>query len=141
MADSLKPDVIIGTESWLIPEHKENGILNSEIFPDGYKLSVARRDRQEVPCFDGSPDIRGGGTFVLLKDDIMGVRQTELETDCEIVWTKFDIVGCKSVYVASYYRPHENDRHSLDEFQKSLERICNRTASHVWVGGDFNFPG
>ena len=141
MADSMKPDIIIGTESWLIPEHKENGILNSEIFPEGYKLSAARRDRQEVPVFADNPDIRGGGTFVLVKDDMLAVRQTELETNCEVTWTKIDIAGCKSVYVAAYYRHHENDRHSLEELQKSLERICNRSSSHVWVGGDFNFPG
>ena len=141
LADSMKPDVIIGTESWLIPDYKENGILNSEIFPEGYKLSAARRDRQEVPFYAENPDIRGGGTFVLVKDDIMAVRQTELETDCEVTWTKFDIAGCKSVYVAAFYRPHESDKHSLEELQKSLERICNRSSSHIWIGGDFNFPG
>ncbi len=141
LADSTKPDVIIGTESWLIPEHKVNGILNSEIFPDGYKISVARRDRQDVPMYSETPDVRGGGTFILVKDDIMAVRQYDLETDCEIVWTKFDIVGSRSVYVASYYRPKENDKNSLVELKKSLERICNRNNSHVWVGGDFNFPG
>ena len=141
LADSMKPDVIIGTESWLIPDYKENGILNSEIFPEGYKLSAARRDRQEVPFYAENPDIRGGGTFVLVKDDIMAVRQTELETYCEVTWTKFDIAGCKSVYVAAFYRPHESDKHSLEELQKSLERICNRSSSHIWIGGDFNFPG
>jgi hypothetical protein len=113
LAESTKADVIIGTESWLIPDHKEKGIFSSEIFPDGYKLSAARRDRQEVPHFAGTPNIRGGGVFVLLKDDIVGIRQTELETDCEIVWTKFEITGCKAVYVASYYRPKESDTHSI----------------------------
>ena len=88
---------------------KEKGIFNSEVFPEGYKLSVARRDRQDVNFYSDQPDIRGGGTFVLVKDDIMAVRQQELETDCELTWTKFDIAGCKSVYVASFYRPHEND--------------------------------
>ena len=141
IADSLKPDVIIGTESWLIPPNKEKGIHNSEVFPEGYTLSAFRRDRQEVPCYSDTPDIRGGGTFVLLKDDITGVRQTELETDCEITWTKFELAGSKAVHVASYYRPHEKDIASLDEFQKSLERICNHTSSHIWIGGDFNFPG
>ena len=72
---------------------------------------------------------------------MVGVRQTELETDCEITWMKLDIAGSKSVYVASYYRPHEADKRSLDELQKSLSKICNQTSSHVWVGGDFNFPG
>ena len=59
-----------------------------------------------------------------------------METSCEIAWTKIDLTGSKSVYVA-----HENDKHSIEEFQKSLDRLCNQTSSHVWVGGDFNFPG
>ena len=82
MAASLKPDVIIGTESWLIPDYKDNGIQNSEIFPDGYK---------------DQPDIRGGGTFILIKDDLIGLRQTELETDCEIMgpsWSWLDADLC-----------------------------------------------
>ena len=137
----MKPDVIIGTESWLIPEHKVNGILSSEIFPEGYKASVARRDRQEIPAYSENDSIRGGGTFVLIKDDIIGVRQCDLETNCEIVWTKIEIPGSKSLYVASFYRPHESDRQSLEELQSSLGKICNQTTSHVWVGGDFNLPG
>ena len=141
MVDSMKPDIIIGSESWLILSHKENGILNSEIFPDGYKHSVSRRDRQEVPRYKDQANIRGGGTFVLVKDDLIGLRQTELETDCEIVWTKLEISGCRSVYIATFYRPHESDKYSLEELQKSLEWVCNRTASHVWIGGDFNVPG
>ena len=55
---------------------------------------MARRDRQDVPYYSEHPDVKGGGTFVLVKDDIMGIRQTELETDCEIVWAKFDVAGC-----------------------------------------------
>ena len=56
LADSMKPDVIIGTESWLIPEHKEKGIFNSEIFPNGYiyRLSVARREGLDVPYYTQS---------------------------------------------------------------------------------------
>ena len=125
----MKPDVIIGTELWLIPDYKENGILNSEIFLEGYKLSAARRDRQEVPFYAENPDIRGGGTFVLVKDDIMAVRQTELETDCEVTWTKFNIAGCKSVYVAAFYRPHESDKHSLEA--KSCKSPWKESATEV----------
>ena len=84
--------------------------------------------------------IRGGGTFILVKDDIIGLRQAELETDCEIVWTKLELAGCRYVCISSFFR-HENDRHSLEEIKKSLEQVCNRTAGHMWIGGDFNFPG
>ena len=41
MVDSVKPDIIVGTESWLRPD-----IINSEIFPSNYK--VYRRDRDTV---------------------------------------------------------------------------------------------
>ena len=78
LAESLKPDIILGTESWLTPWGSKNGISNSEIFPNGYKLSVARRDRQEIPYYDHSPKIRAGGRFILLKDDIIGTRQIDL---------------------------------------------------------------
>ena len=45
------------------------------------------------------------------------------------------------MYISSFYRPHESDRNSLEELKKSLEQVCNHTGSHVWMGGDFNFPG
>ncbi len=133
LVDSVKPDVIIGTESWLTKDIKD-----SEVFPEGYRQTAVRRDRQDLPRYQ---DTKGGGTFVLLKDDIIGVRQVTLETDCEITWVKFDIIGSKSVYVGSFYRPRENDKPSIDELEESLSRICNKTNSHVWIGGDFNFPG
>ena len=85
--------------------------------------------------------MKGGGTFVLIKDDIIGVRQVHLETNCEICWLKFDLVGTKAVYVGSFYRPNEHDKQSVDELELSLSKLCNRTNSHVWLGGDFNFPG
>ena len=141
MVDTMKPDIVIGTESWLIPEDKEKGILSSEVFPEGYKMTVARRDRQDIPSYSNKPEARGGGTFIIIKDDMTGIRQNHLETDCEIVWTKVELCGHKSAYIASYYRPHENDRQSLEELENSLGKICNKTSAHIWLGGDFNFPG
>ena len=67
--------------------------------------------------------IRGEGTFVLLKDDLIGIRQVELETICKITWIKFEITGCKVVYVASYFRAHKNDEHSLQELEKTLNLL------------------
>ena len=36
----IKPDIIIGCESWLSSEHK-----NADIFPDSYQTNVYRKDR------------------------------------------------------------------------------------------------
>jgi hypothetical protein len=43
--------------------------------------------------------------------------------------------------VAAYYHPHESNKHSLAEFKRSVEKLCNHTNSHIWIGGDFNMPG
>ena len=63
-----------------------------------------------------------------------------METDCEIVWVKFDIVGTKSVYIAAYYLPNRKRKDSVNELEKSLTKICYKLNSHIWIGGDFNFP-
>ena len=68
----------------------------------------------------------GEGCLVLIKDDIIGVCQVSRETDWEIVWEKFNIVGTKSVCVAAYYHPNENDTVSVEALEKSLSLICTK---------------
>ena len=68
-------------------------------------------------------------------------RQDDLETECECVWVKLDIYGEKSFYVAGFYRPDVSDPDSIIQLHSSVLRIKNRTRSHVWISGDFNFPG
>ena len=29
----------------------------------------------------------------------------ELDTNCEIVWCKMNIIGCRTLYLGSFYRP------------------------------------
>ena len=124
MVDSVKPDIIVGTESWLRPD-----TMNSEIFPSNY--TVYRRDR----------DTSGGGVFIAVIDEILSTRQQHLETSCEMAWAKISVVGCKDLYVCSYYRPKADDRDSLDLLFISLDRICNSKNCHIWLAGDFKFPG
>ena len=124
MVDSVKPDIIVGTESWLRPD-----TMNSEIFPSNY--IVYRRDR----------DTSGGGVFIAVIDEILSTHQQHLETSCEMAWAKISVVGCKDLYVCSYYRPKADDRDSLDLLFSSLDRICNSKNCHIWLARDFKFPG
>ena len=123
MVDSIKPDIIVGTESWLQPD-----IMKSEIFPSNY--TVYRPDR----------DTSGCTVFIVVIDEILSTRQQHLET-CEMAWARISVVGCKYLYVCSYYRPKVDDRESLDLLFNSLDRICYSTNCHIWLAGDFNFPG
>ena len=125
LIDKENPDIIAGTESWLKKEH-----YSSEIFPAHLGYTVYRNDR---------PKGKGGGVFILVKSNILSSEQPKLKTDCEIIWIKLELKGCKPLFTASYYRPHELDDHSIDEFEKSL-LMANKLKGNILVLGDFNFP-
>ena len=118
------PDIIIGTESWLSSE-----INNNEVFPTE-QYNIERRDRPNDPH---------GGVFIASKKELLATRETELETNCEILWCKFNMAGSKTLHVAAYYRPHENDEESLTELQRSLSKLDHMHMAVI--GGDFNLPG
>ena len=93
-----KPDIIVGTESWL---HKD--ILDSEVFPSslGFNLPIRRNK---------STDSKGGEVFILVSRRLVVSEQPKLSTNCEIVWAKVEIVGAKPLLIFAYYRPSEHDQ-------------------------------
>ena len=127
LLDLHKPDIVIGTESWL---HKD--ISDSEISPAhlGYNPSIKR---------DRSTDAKGGGVFILVSEKLIVSAQPQLSTDCEVVWAKVQVVGTKPLLIAAYYRPSEHDQVSAEELKKSLA-LVDPSKSHIWVLGDFNYP-
>ena len=80
--DSAKPDIILGNESWLTPD-----IKNSEIFPESF--DAVRKDR--------ASDVHGG-VFIAFKRDLLCTETPELDTNCEIVWCKMNIIGCRTCF-------------------------------------------
>ncbi|CAG2246306.1 unnamed protein product [Mytilus edulis] len=81
---------------------------------------------------------KGGGVFLAISVDILSSEQPELDTNCELLWAKVDIIGVKSIYIGAYYKPQENDTESVAELSRSLQRIP--THSNIWLLGDFNLP-
>ena len=73
-----RPDIVIGTESWL-----HAGIENQTIFPtDVYQ--VFSRDREKGNTM--------GGVFILAtKKELTITREVELETDCELLWCRVEV--------------------------------------------------
>ena len=63
-----------------------------------------------------------------------------METHCEIIWCRITLKNNKTLHVASYYRPQENDVESLEQLDISLKRL-HSSNSAIFVGGDFNAPG
>ena len=88
--DSAKPDIIIGNESWLTLNVK-----NSEIFPDPFDAILK----------DRVGDSHGGGVFIAFRRDLHGTESPELDANCEIIWCKLNIIGCRTLYLGSFYHP------------------------------------
>ena len=125
LTDSEKPDVVIGTESWLSPDISDIGI-----FPPGY--TPFRADRK-------SKTTRSGGVFILIRENLICIEQPNLQTDCGLLWVKLEIVGFHPVYIGAYYKPKEDDLDSLLELCKALD-LVSKHKGNISLLGDFNVP-
>ena len=74
----------------------------------------------------------GGGVLLAISTDILSSEQPELDTDCEIIWAKVDIIGVNSIYIGAYYKPQENDIESINELSRSLQRIPKQSYLVTW---------
>ena len=133
MISYCKPDIVCCTESWLAGKKPgENlttkAILDSEIFPGGYKSF--RNDR----------GMHGGGVFILVKDDLVCVEQPSLVTDCEIDWVKIHLQGRKELNIGVFYMPHRNLK-DLNNLDTSIEKLNTTGDKQFILCGDFNCPG
>ena len=124
--DEHKPDIVVGTESWLTKNH-----LSSEIFPSSLGYTPFRQDREA--------DTSGGGVFILVKDTLLATEQKQLKTNCEVIWVKIDMVTTKPIYIAAYYRRKEGDTQSIAELRRSLDMAAQLKGT-LWLLGDFNYP-
>ena len=111
--DYVKPDLICRTESWLRgiqpgKEPSKSAIKTCEIFPEDY--IIHRNDKMS----------RGGGVFTGVKKHLIADEQTQLVTECEIIWTKVKTKNNKDLYLSLFYMPHRNlkDLKNLDSSLK-----------------------
>lgn len=102
---------------------------DSHIFPKGY--TIFRNDR----------NFNGGGVLTAEKNNYIDTATPELQTDCEIVWYKMELVCHKSIHLCSYYHPKTSNQECIDQLAKSLERASSIKNSFIVVAGDFNLPG
>ena len=90
--DSAKPDIIIGTETWL-----DNTILSTEFFPT-HMINVFRKDRPPNNKIKSHGDV-----LLAITKDFIRSEVKELQTNCEIVWAELNITRTKQILVGSYY--------------------------------------
>lgn len=127
LIDSINPDIVIGTETWLDPS-----VSSYEFFPANH-FTVYRKDRQ--------PNKKGqshGGVLIAVRNEFQSSEVKELQTNCEIVWVELTIQNTRKLLISSFYRPQPNDKVSLEQLNLSLSRITPNSRSVILVGGDFN---
>jgi hypothetical protein len=78
----IKPDIIIGDESWLAPKY-----ANSEIFQEEFNGMDYRKDRKQN-C---------GVIFISVRDGCTTSKINQGSFNCEIVWTELPSQNEKSI--------------------------------------------
>ena len=112
--NSAKPDIIIGTETWLNPN-----IPSHELFPPNL-YNVYRKDRTQ-----NNKGKSYGGVLIAITKEFISSKIDELQTDCENVWAEINISGTKKIIVGCYYRPPSDDGTSLENLNSSLTKIIH----------------
>jgi hypothetical protein len=125
LLQSVQPDLVIATESWLKP-----AIGNPELFPANYV--VYRRDR---------PGQDGGGVFILVSNHLISSELTEFASDHEAIWVQIKEEQGPNIIVGAYYRPPRENLDKLKDFGLVVEKVCRTNSGTIIIGGDFNLPG
>ena len=122
---SNNPDIMFVVETKIDENYPTYSFL-----PPNY--TAIRKDRS----------IHGGGVLIAFRDDIVAEPLTNLNSNCEIVWTKVHSTRNKPIYFASYYRPPNDHLQLLEALHEYLTKIyrTQKTPPNVVILGDFNLP-
>ena len=120
--DYIKPDAIIGCESWLSSDY-----TNSEIFPCGYQTNVLRKDQNK----------NGGGVFISVHESLTAIEIDNNNSNCEVIWAE-ELTQGKPIDIGAFYRPPSAKESSLKDLACSIQGIKNKQNKHIVLGGDIN---
>ena len=126
LLQSADPDIIIGTETFLKPEHG-----SAEMFPPHY--NVFRCDRKVG---------EKGGALVATRSDLVAheIPLTATLVDAEAVYVKIHILNRpQALVIGSIYRtPSHNTKEQIDSIVESMNILKQQDIN--WIGGDLNLP-
>ena len=100
------PDIIFLVETKLDANYATYSFL-----PPNYE--AIRKDR----------NVHGGGVLIAFRDNIVAEPLQNLNSNCEIIWTKIHFARNKCIYFASYYRPPNDHLQSLEALHDSLTKL------------------
>ena len=92
--------------------------------------SVFRKDRNR----------NGGGVFQAIKSEIVFEEKLNFGKDREMLWSSVKIGNCKTLHLASCYRPPNSPQDVLEQCLDSFNCVFESSNHHpnIIVAGDFN---
>ena len=117
------PDIVVGTESWLTPNH-----YSGEIFPQQHQ--VFSKDRKSDAH---------RGVFIATKLDLVALLREDLShLNSELLWVQLQCHGGGRTIIGAFYRSQQTDEDYIETLRSSLEKIP--VHDNIWLLGDFNLP-
>ena len=120
--DYIKPNAIIGCESWLSSDH-----TNSKNFPCGYQTNVFRKNQNK----------NGGGVLIPVHGSLTTIEIDNNNSNCKVIWAEVQTQG-KPITIGAFYRPPSAKESSLKDLACSIQGIKNKQNKHIVFGGDFS---
>ena len=109
LVETVCPDIILGTETWLSPD-----ICSSEIFDECLGYDVHRNDR---------PDNPHGGVLIAAKKDLE-LQDIKCSKDLELISGTVKISKQKKMVISSYYRPpNQSDESYLNKAYDEISTL------------------
>ena len=65
----------------------------------------------------------------------------DLQTNCNILWARFQISASKSLTLGCFYRPPHSKFSTSEELVEYLDLKPKNSNQTIVLGGDFNLPG
>ena len=127
LVETVCPDVILGTETWLSPD-----VCSSEVFDDSLGYDIHRNDRSENPH---------GGVLIAAKKDLE-LHDVKCSKDVELISGTINVSKQKKMVISSFYRPPSKvDEGYLNKSSSEISNLRKDSKKSVFIlGGDFNVP-
>ena len=129
MLEEHKPDVLCVCESKLDPHISDSAVLPQNSV---YEV-VSRKDN----------GLGAGGVLIAVKNTFVASPVTDLDTDCEITWSRIELANNKPLFIGSFYRSSSSDDPEvINKLHESVSKLTCKDASlpNIILNGDFNTP-